>query len=174
MSMKFKFFGSKISIWASQSSDEKGAAESNVCCLPTVYPSVLYQTAIWPMDWTQGHVIGWCEKNGGRLGQCLWGKVRGYGPLTTHVKAWLTHTLHHLNEKVCSLLSAICPHLHIRQRAKWPNAGFDAKQTQCFAGIIPSSDPASAFVRRLKKYDWLCFTFYAHIVSRKIWNSSKT
>lgn len=58
---------------------------------PDVYPSVLYQTAIWPVDWTQGHLIGWCEKNGGRLGQCLWGKVRGYGLLTTHVKAWLTH-----------------------------------------------------------------------------------
>lgn len=69
----------------------QGVFESNVCYLSTVYPSILYQTAIWPVDWTQGHVIGWCEKNGGRQGQCLWGKVRGYGPLTTHVKAWLTH-----------------------------------------------------------------------------------
>lgn len=101
-----------------------------VCYLSTVYPSVLYQTAIWPADWTQGYVIGWCEKNGGWLGQCLWGKVRGYGPLTTHVKAWLTHTLHLLNESLQPPLSAICPHLHIKQRAKWPNAGFDAKQTQ--------------------------------------------
>lgn len=36
-----------------------------VCYLLTVYPSVLYQTAIWPVDWTQGRVIGQCEKNGG-------------------------------------------------------------------------------------------------------------
>lgn len=74
--------------------------------------------------------------------------------------------------RVCSLLSAIYPHLHIRQRAKWPNAGFDAKQTQWFTGIIPSSDPASAFLKRLQcvcfvRSDWLCFTFNIHSLSIK-------
>lgn len=70
--------------------DNQTTFGSNVY-LSTVYPLVFYQTAIWPVRWTQGRLIGWCEKNGGRLGQCLRGKVRGYGPLTIRVKARLTH-----------------------------------------------------------------------------------
>lgn len=86
-----------------------------------------------------------------------------------------THRLRLLNNRVCNLLSAICPHLHIRQRAKWPNAGFDAKQTQRFTGIIPSSDPASAFVRRLQK--WLVIFHFLHSQPLKIFlifNNSKS
>lgn len=56
-----------------------------------VRPPALYQTAIWPVDLAQGHVIGRREKNGGRPGQCLCREVRGHGPLTTHVKTGLTH-----------------------------------------------------------------------------------
>lgn len=44
---------------------------------PTVYPLVLYQTAIWPVDWTQGRVIGWCEKNGGKAGSVSLGGRSG-------------------------------------------------------------------------------------------------
>lgn len=110
----------------------------------------------------------------------FWGKVRGHGPLTTHVKAWLTHTLHHLNKKVCSLLSAICPHLHIKQRPKWPNAGIDAKQTQCLADTVPSSDLALTWRmlltanglpkknKRNHENEWICsktLTFQANCTS---------
>lgn len=44
---------------------DRAAVETSVCC---VYFSILYQEAIWPVDWTQGKVIGWCEKNGGLAG----------------------------------------------------------------------------------------------------------
>lgn len=57
----------------------------------TVYPSVLYQTAIWPVDWTQGHVIGWCEKNGGRW-VSVFGERSGVTGLWQHMTRPGSHT----------------------------------------------------------------------------------
>lgn len=49
------------------------AVESIICYLPRAYPSMLYQTAIWPADWTRQHVIGWCEKESRPAGSVSWG-----------------------------------------------------------------------------------------------------
>ena len=116
---------------------------------PLYIPPSLYQTAIWPVDWTQGQVIGRREKNGGRLGQCLWGKVRGYGPLTTHVKAWLTHPA---SSKWESLQPppAICPHLHIRQKGQMTERRIWCKtdtMAHCYHRLLWSG--FCFFVRRL-------------------------
>lgn len=110
------------------------AAEKKCFCLPGEYPSVFYQKAIWPVNWTQGHEIGWCKKNGGRLGQCLWSEVTGQGPLTTHIKAGLTHPASSEWESLWRALSNLPSSAHYR--AKWPNAAFDAKQTQWLAWPI--------------------------------------
>lgn len=124
-----------------------------------------------PSGHRTGHKGIWLDgvKRMGEDRVSVFGERSGVTALWQHMSRPGSHTLHLLNERVCSLLSAICPHLHIRQRAKWPNARFDAKQTQWFAGLIPPSDPASAFVSRLQLFKKKKekkrtggFTFYIH------------
>lgn len=83
-------------------------------------------------------------KEWGKARSVSLGKGQGLRPFDNTCQGLAhTHTPCIFWMRVCSLLSAIWPHLHIKSRAKWPNAGFDAKQTQWFTGLIPSSDPAS-------------------------------
>lgn len=92
------------------------------------------------------------RKEWGKAGSVSLGKGQGLRPFENTCQG-LAHTLCIFWMRVCSLLSAIWPHLHIKQRAEWPNARFDTKQRQWFTGHIPSSDPASTFVRRFHFLD---------------------
>ncbi len=120
----------------------------SVVCPLYIPPSFIRQPS---GQWT-GHKGMWLdgEKRMGEDWVSVFGERSRVTALSQHMSRPGSHTLHLLNERVCSLLSAICPHLHIRQKAKWPNAGFDAKQTQRLTGTIRSLDPASAFVWRLQ------------------------
>lgn len=77
-------------------------------------------------------------KGWGKAGSVSLGKGQGLEPFDNTCQG-LART-HSASSEWESLQPPLSPHLHIRQRAKWPNAGFNTKQTQWFTAINPSSD----------------------------------
>lgn len=97
----------------------------NVCYQSTVYISTSFirqPSGQWSARTTGMRLVAWKGERGGvGTGQCLWVRVKGRGPLTIGVKAWLRdHASSEWESAACFL--TICPGCTFGIKPRWPSA----------------------------------------------------
>lgn len=90
----------------------------------TVYISASFirqPSGQWSVGTAGAWLAAWKGEGGAGTGQCFWVRVKGRGPLTIGVKAWLTdHASSEWESAACFL--TICPGCTFGIKPRWPSA----------------------------------------------------